>query len=70
MKLIDVGSRIKSLRKKKGLTQTELAVLCGFDRTYLSRIEKGKQNLTLETLFLICEKLSISIKDFFDFNLA
>ena len=67
MKLTDIGSRIQSLRKKKGLTQSEFAVLCGFDRTYLSRVEKGKQNLTLETLFLICEKLEITPKDFFGF---
>ena len=67
MKLTDIGSRIQSLRKKKGLTQSEFATLCGFDRTYLSRVEKGKQNLTLETLFLICEKLEMTPKDFFDF---
>ena len=67
MNLIIVGERIKKIRISKNLTQLEFAKMCKFDRTYLSRIENGKQNLTLEIFFLICDKLEISPKEFFDF---
>ena len=67
MKLTDIGSRIKFLRKERGFTQVQFADICGFDRTYLSRVEKGRQNITMETFLLICEKLEISCKDFFSF---
>jgi transcriptional regulator with XRE-family HTH domain len=36
-----LGSRIKELRKKKGLTQRQLAEWVGIDFTYLSKIENG-----------------------------
>lgn len=67
MKLTDIGSRIKFLRKEHGFTQVQFADVCGFDRTYLSRVEKGRQNITMETFLLMCEKLEISPKDFFLF---
>ena len=44
---IKIGYRIKELRMMKlGLTQEEFAEMLDFDRTYLSRIESGKQNIT------------------------
>jgi transcriptional regulator with XRE-family HTH domain len=36
-----LGNRLKELRKKKGLTQRQLAELVGIDFTYLSKIENG-----------------------------
>ena len=35
---------------------------------YMSKIEAGKQNLTLETLNKICEGLGITLKELFDFD--
>lgn len=67
MNLIVVGKRIKKLRISKKLTQLDFAKMCNFDRTYLSRVENGKQNLTLEIFFVICDKLDILPKDFFNF---
>ena len=34
----------------------------------MSRVESGKQNITIETLIKICEGLEVSLKDFFDFE--
>lgn len=68
MKLTDIGFRIKSLRQERGLTQSEFAKACGFDRTYLSRVEKGKQNITMETFLLICSQLQITPDEFFTFQ--
>ena len=65
MDLKIIGDKIKKIRKNKGYTQIEFAHLCNFDRTYLSRIENGKQNITIEMLFLICDKLKIEPLEIF-----
>ncbi len=61
-----IGNRIKELRiNKLKITQEEFAKILGVDRTYLSRVESGKQNLTLNTLIDICSKLDVSLSEFF-----
>ncbi len=67
MDLSIIGSRLVSLRKAKGISQLELAEITKLDRTYLSRVEHGKQNITMTTLILICDCLSITLKEYFDF---
>lgn len=63
-----VGYRIKELRiNGANLTQEEFASKLGWDRTYLSRVESGKQNLTIESLEHVCKSLNISLKDFFQY---
>lgn len=62
-----IGIRIKDLREKKGLTQTELAELVGKDRQYLYKIEKGKVTSNIVTISTLAVALEISLKDFFDF---
>ena len=42
-----LGENIKRRREEKGLSQEELANIAGFDRTYISLIERGKRNLSL-----------------------
>jgi len=70
MTLEMIGNRIRFLRiNKTNLSQEDFASLIGVDRTYLSRVESGKQNLTVEMLIKICEiGFAISFTDFFDFN--
>lgn len=61
-----IGKHIKELRMAKlGMTQEQFASILGVDRTYLSRVESGKQNLTIDTLSLICEKLDVTLVEFF-----
>lgn len=63
----EIGQRIRELRiEKLHITQERFAKILNFDRTYLSRIESGKQNITIETLVFICSKLQISLADFFE----
>lgn len=69
MNLRIIGERIKALRiERTGLVQEDFGNKIGLDRTYMSRVESGQKNLTLETLAKICEGLGISLKDFFDFD--
>jgi len=48
--LIDFGTALRRARGAKGLSQEELAARAGFDRTYVSLVERGKRNLSLVNL--------------------
>ena len=50
-----VGELIKAERKKRNMTQTELAERSGTKRTYISRIENGRSDILLNTLHKIIE---------------
>ncbi len=62
-----VGKRIKELRKNNGLSQEKLAREIAVDRTFISKIESGKINITINSLALICKGLKVSLNEFFDF---
>lgn len=53
----DVGSEIESTRKKTGLTQRQLAKKLKISQQIISRIESGRQNITLVTLYEIAAAL-------------
>lgn len=68
MLIKEVGLRIQELRKTKlNISQTAFALKIGYDRTFLSRVERGIQNITLETLEKICDGLGVTIKEFFNY---
>lgn len=54
------GDRVRELRKAGGFTQEEFADLCGYARTYLSRIETGGANVSLDAIGVLAEALGIS----------
>ena len=69
MNLEKIGERIKTLRiQYTNLSQEQFGQRLGFDKTYISRIESGKQNITIETLIRICDGIGIPLKNFFDFD--
>ena len=49
---------IRTFRKGAGLTQSELALRCGVDRSYISDIEKGSRNPSLQILLRLAEGIS------------
>jgi transcriptional regulator with XRE-family HTH domain len=63
--LIKIGARIKSLRVLKRMTQNDLAIECEFEKASMSRIESGKSNPTVRTLFKICKALDVHISELF-----
>ena len=64
-----IGLRIASLRKMKGMSQEQLSLLAGLQRTHISRIEAGKYAVTLETIQAIAEALGMTV-DIIDPRLA
>lgn len=61
-----IGKRIKELRIiKHDYSQEQLADLIGCNRAYISRIESGKQNITIENLNQICNAFNITLCEFF-----
>ena len=65
---ICIGKQIKRLRELRAISQQELAALCDFEKSNMSRIEAGKTNPTIGTLHKIASALSIELKVFFNFE--
>ena len=55
VRYIKVAMELRKLRKKLDLSQGALAKKISVKREYISRIESGKQNVTLDTLYRIAE---------------
>lgn len=62
-----VGKRIVEIRTAKNISQQELAVKCNFEKSNMSRLEKGNSNATLSTLEKVCEALQINYVELFTF---
>ena len=62
---IEIGSRIKELRVKRGILQSDLAAMCNFEISTMSRIETGRTNPTVTTLARISEALKVPIRELF-----
>lgn len=62
-----VGKRIKELRQIQGLSQEEFAFRCDLDRTYITSLERGKRNISLENLEKIAKAFNMSLSEFFNF---
>lgn len=67
---MNLGIVIKNMRKKKKLTQTEFASLCGITQTYLSQIESNHKDPNLSILRTISEKFNIPLPILFFLSLT
>lgn len=64
---IIVGKNIRKYRKLKGLKQTQLAELCHLSVGFISDLESDTfRTISLNTLYLVAQKLDIHIKQLFD----
>lgn len=61
------GEKVRSIRKSQNISQEKLAELAELDRTYISDIENGKRNVSIETVFKIAQALNTPIISFFEF---
>jgi len=63
------GKKLGELRKSKKLSYRDLDKNCGLDFSYISKIEKGEVNATLETVLELLKGLNIQPKELFDFKI-
>lgn len=60
------GKCVRELRLEQGMSQVEFGERCGFYQTYLSRIETGRANPTLNAIEVIANALGLSVFELFD----
>jgi transcriptional regulator with XRE-family HTH domain len=60
------GSRIRELRLATGINQEAFADKCGFARTYMSRIETGGANPSINAIKVLADALGVSISTLFE----
>ena len=63
---IKVGQRIKELRKTSLLSQESLANKADVDRTYVTDVENGRRNVSVEILERLIKALEVTVSEFFD----
>lgn len=61
-----VGQRIKFLRKELELSQEALALKAEVDRTYVTDVENGRRNVSLEILERLIKALEVPFSEFFN----
>ena len=63
--LKNFGETVRRIRKSKGITQEILADMCELHRTYLSDVELGKRNISLENIDKIACALGMTVSELF-----
>lgn len=61
-----VGQRVKQLRLQRKLSQEGLANKAEVDRTYMTDVENGRRNISVEVLERIIGALELSYAEFFN----
>jgi transcriptional regulator with XRE-family HTH domain len=64
-----IGRQIKTLRQARDMSQEELSEKVSINSKYLSAIERGKANPTLDIFTRLAEALNVSLPDLFDYEL-
>ena len=60
-----IGDKIRTLRRKRGLSQEQLGAMVGFSQSKISKIENGDWD-SLSDLRLIAKALGVKLKDLID----
>ena len=60
-----IGNRIKNLRRTRGYSQERLAEITGINSKYLSSIERGVENPTLDLFVRLSQGLKVGIHEIF-----
>lgn len=62
------GLNVVFYRKRRKMTQLQLAELVGIDRSHISAIELGNVGVSFDVIFKLCEVLGVLPKELFDFR--
>lgn len=63
--LIQLGMRIRYLRKQKGMSQLDLSLEAGVNKNYISDLERGSRNPSITLLEKIARALDIDLSTLF-----
>ena len=58
--MVKFGEALRILRKRKNLTQNDMARIAGIDRKHLSDVERGKHKAGLELALILCVALGVN----------
>jgi len=58
-----IGRRVREVRSERGMSQQELAARCKTSAQYLSQIENGRKQASLQVLVAVAEVLEISLNE-------
>lgn len=59
------AKRIRQVREGQGLSQEKLAEIAELHRTYVSSVERGERNVTVDSLERLAEALGVDVREFF-----
>ncbi|BCA93795.1 hypothetical protein TUM19329_01560 [Legionella antarctica] len=59
--LIKLGNQIRDIRASKGFSQEGLAAAATLGRTYMGRVERGEQNISVQNLIKIAFTLNVDV---------
>lgn len=63
---VQLGHRIRDLRKSLGLSQEKFALQIEMDRTYFASVEAGKRNISILNIKKIADGLGVSLSKLFE----
>ena len=63
-----IAKNVREHRLRMGLSQEELAHLCGYHRTYIGSIERSERNITVSTLEALAQTLGVKAVDLLSEN--
>ena len=64
-----LGNRIRKLREERNISQQNLAEMCYIEKSNMARIEAGRTNPTLHTMYKISSALKITLAELVDFDI-
>lgn len=64
-----IGQTIQEIRKRKGIKQKLVSEISGLSQPYLSQVEKGRKNATIEALEKIAQAIKVPLEILFFLSL-
>lgn len=67
--LLKIGKKFQECRMKLGLSLRKLDAEIGIDHSYIAKIERGEENLTIDTIAVFLKRYQLQPRELFDFIL-
>lgn len=60
------AKNLRQVRRLKEVSQEALALQAGLSRTYVSEVERGERNVSIDNMGLLADALGVKLKDLLD----